>query len=124
MIREINKILEKRIRNEAKEILKNAPPEMNMKNDIPKKLITVEKDGKLIEHYIETDNMNYVGYRYEEGKESVVADILKDLSPLCEEDSEEIIEHNIKMCVRDSKNLQKKEEAYLKITFVPFLESD
>lgn len=121
MLKLVNKILEKKIRDEAKEILRNAPSELKVKDDIPTKLISIEQDGKLIDQYIETNNMNYINYKYEKLDNGKYVNLLKELS---EKYGDEMMEHKLKASVLDPKTLEKVGETTVKITFIPFLETD
>lgn len=121
MLKLVNKILEKKIRDEAKEILRNAPAELKVKDDIPTKLISIEQDGKLIDQYIETNNMNYINYKYEKLDNGKYVNLLRELS---EKYGDEMMEHKVKASVLDPKTLEKVGETTVKITFIPFLETD
>ena len=121
MLKLVNKILEQKIRNEAKEILRNAPEELNVNDDIPTKLISIEQDGKLIDQYIETNNMNYINYKYEKVNDGKYINLLRELS---KKYGDEMMEHELKVSVLDSKNLDKVGETTVKITVIPFLETD
>ena len=104
MLKLVNKILEKKIRDEAKEILRNAPEELKVKDDIPTKLISIEQDGKLIDQYIETNNMNYINYKYEKLDNGKYVNLLRELS---EKYGDEMMEHKVKASVLDPKTLEK-----------------
>ena len=121
MLKLVNRISEQKIRNEAKEILRNAPEELNVNDDIPTKLISIEQDGKLIDQYIETNNMNYINYKYEKVNDGKYINLLRELS---EKYGDEMMEHKLKVSVLDSKNLDKVGETTVKITVIPFLETD
>lgn len=115
--------MERKIRSEAKEILRNAPDEMNVKDDIPTKLISVKKDGKLIEQYIETNNLNYINYQYEEVNSGKFVKLLRDLSEKNKEE-DAMMEHTLKVSSLDAKSLEKVGETIITITMIPFLETD
>ena len=102
MLKLVNKILEKKIRDEAKEILRNAPEELKVKDDIPTKLISIEQDGKLIDQYIETNNMNYINYKYEKLDDGKYVNLLKELS---EKYGDEMMEHKLKASVLNQTSL-------------------
>ena len=68
--------------------------------------------------------MNYINYKYEKVNDGKYINLLRELS---EKYGDEMMEHKLKVSVLDSKNLDKvgeTTETTVKITVIPFLETD
>ena len=66
-------------------------------------------------------DMNYINYKYEKVNDGKYINLLRELS---EKYGDEMMEHKLKVSVLDSKNLDKVGETTVKITVIPFLETD